>query len=102
MAEKVISLKEAVALIPAGAKVAVGGNLLYRVPSALVREMAKRGLRGLKLIKTAASYDVDLLSAAGCLSEVWVGFVGYENEFGFAQGFRRAVEEGKVRVKENA
>jgi len=100
--DKRISLEAAAARVTDGAVVAVGGNLLHRGPFALVRELARQGKRDLEIVKTAGSYDVDLLAAAGCLRAVSCGFVGFENEFGMAPSYRRAVESGAVEAREHA
>jgi glutaconate CoA-transferase subunit A len=100
--DKRISLSEAAARVPDGATIAVGGNLLHRGPFALVRELARQGKRELEIVKTAGAYDVDLLAAAGCLRAASCGFVGFENEFGMAPSYRRAVEGGMVEAKEHA
>ncbi len=100
--DKVVSLGEAAALVGDGATVAVGGNLLHRGPFALVRELARQGRRDLEIVKTAGAYDVDLLAAAGCLRAASCGFVGFENEFGLAPSYRRAVENGAVEAREHA
>lgn len=100
--DKRISLGEAARRIPDGATIAVGGNLLNRGPFALVRELARHGKHDLEIVKTAGSYDVDLLSAAGCLHAVSCGFVGFESEFGMAPGYRRAVEGGAVEAREHS
>jgi glutaconate CoA-transferase subunit A len=100
--DKRISLVKAAAMVPDGAVIAVGGNLLHRGPFALVRELARQGRRDLEIVKTAAAYDVDLLAAAGCLRAASCGFVGFENEFGMAPSYRRAVESGQVEAKEHA
>jgi glutaconate CoA-transferase subunit A len=100
--DKVASLEDAAALVADGATVAVGGNLLHRGPFALVRELARQGRRGLEIVKTAGAYDVDLLAAAGCLRAASCGFVGFENEFGLAPNYRRAVEAGAVEAREHA
>jgi len=99
---KLASLAEAVATVPDGAVVALSGNTLHRAPCALVHELVRQGKRGLELVKTAASYDVDLLCAAGCAAAVHAGYVGYENVLGLAQGYRAAVEEGRVAAREHA
>jgi glutaconate CoA-transferase subunit A len=100
--DKRISLVEAASSVPDGAVIAVGGNLLHRGPFALVRELARQGRRDLEIVKTAGAYDVDLLAAAGCLRAASCGFVGFENEFGMAPSYRRAVENGNVEAKEHA
>lgn len=102
MLPKLISLKEAAGLVQDGVKVALGGNILHRIPSSFVRELARLKKKGLELIKTAGGYDVDLLCAAGCVDAVHAGCVGFENEFGFAPNYRKAVEEGRVKAYENS
>ena len=98
---KLHSLQEAAALIENGQLIALGGNSLSRTPSALVRELARQGRRGLCLVKTAGAYDIDLLCAAGAAAEVRSGYVGYENLFGMAPSYRRGVEGGTVRAVEH-
>lgn len=99
---KLMTLQDAAARVTDGMTIAVGGNLLHRGPFALVREIARQGTRGLEIIKTAGGYDVDLLASAGCLRAASLGFVGFENEFGLAPGYRRAVESGAVEAREHA
>lgn len=96
------SLAEAAALVRDGETIACGGNLLHRGPFALVRELARQGRRDLTIVKTAGAYDVDLLAAAGSLRAAACGFVGFENEFGLAPSYRRAVEQGRVTAQEHA
>ena len=99
---RLTSLAAAAALIPDGATVAFGGSLLHRSPSALTRELARQRRRGLTFVKPSAAYDVDLLCAAGCLDTVYAGIIAMEGGFGLAPSYRRAVEEGRVRVREHA
>ncbi len=99
---KQIDLAAAAALVRDGQTVALGGNLMHRAPNAFARELARQRRRSLHLIKTAGAYDVDLLCAAGCVAAVSAGFVGFENEFGLAPNYRRAVESGHVEAREHA
>lgn len=99
---KVATLQEAVAAIPDGAIVALSGNTLHRAPGAAVHEIIRQGKRSLELVKTAGAYDVDVLCGAGCVAAVSAGFVGFENVFGLAPRYRRAVESGAVEVREHA
>lgn len=98
---KVVALDAAVALVRDGETLALGGNLLHRLPAAFARALARAGRRRLELVKTAAAYDVDLLCAAGAVSAVHAGYVGYETE-GLAPAYRRAVESGVVVAREHA
>lgn len=102
MIEKQTTLREAVATIPDGAIVALGGNTLHRGPFAAVHEIVRQGKRDLELVKTAGAYDVDLLCGAGCATSVSAGFIGFETVFGLAPSYRRLVEQGGVEAKEHA
>jgi glutaconate CoA-transferase subunit A len=102
MPDKRRSLAEAIATIPDGSILALGGNTLHRAPAAAVHELIRQRKRGLELVKTAAAYDVDLLCGLGCATAVSAGFVGYETVFGLAPMYRRAVESGAVEAREHA
>ncbi len=99
---KLMSLSDAATLVQNGQTLSIGGTFCQRVPAAFVRELARRKLRDLKLIKPSPGYDLDLLAAAGCVTTVRSGIVGLEPPFGMAPNFRRAVEEGRLEVVENA
>jgi glutaconate CoA-transferase, subunit A len=99
---KVVSLADAIALVRDGDRVALGGNTLHRAPCAAVHEIIRQGRRGLTLVKTAGSYDIDALCRAGCAAAVEAGYVGYENVLGMAPDYRRAVEEGRVEAREHS
>jgi glutaconate CoA-transferase subunit A len=101
MRDKRTSLDAAVAAIPDGAVLALGGNTLHRAPCAAVHEIVRQGTRGLVVVKTAGAYDVDLLCAAGSAAAVAAGFVGYETPFGMAPAYRRTVESGAVQAREH-
>jgi glutaconate CoA-transferase, subunit A len=102
MQSKLTTLHDAVADLPDGATLALGGNTLHRSPSAAVHELIRQRKRGLNLVKTAGAYDVDILCGAGVASAVTAGFIGFENVFGMAPRYRRAVEGGAVRAYEHA
>jgi glutaconate CoA-transferase subunit A len=102
MTDKRTTLYDAIANIPDGARLALGGNTLHRGPGTAVHEIVRQGKRGLEIVKTAGAYDVDLLCAAGCAAAVSAGFIGYETPFGMAPAYRRAVETGAVAAREHA
>lgn len=99
---KLVSLQRAAALVGDGSTVAIGGTLCQRVPAALVRELARRKVKGLHLLKASPGYDVDVLANADCLATVRAGIVTLEQPFGMSPGFRRAVESGRITMIENA
>jgi glutaconate CoA-transferase, subunit A len=95
----VVGLDEAVASIPDGAALGVGGILLQRKPIALLRALATRGARDLRLYSFLASLDVELLAAHGVLAEAHTGYVGFE-QLGFAPAYERAVAAGSIGAHE--
>ena len=102
MKDKLTSLDQAIRAIPDGSRLALGGNTLHRAPIAAVHELVRQRKRNLEIVKTAGAYDIDLLAGSGCASSVSVGFVGFENLFGMAPSYRRAVERGDLNVNEHA
>lgn len=100
MPDKLCSLAEAVAMIPDGAAVAIGGNTFHRVPAAALHELLRQGRRDLEIIKTAGAYDVDVLVGAGRARRVAAAYVGFET-LGLAPMFRKAVEGGRVQLQEH-
>src|SRR5918992_5948170 len=102
MSDKRATLAEAMATVPDGARLALGGNTLHRGPGAAVHELVRQGRRGLEIVKTAGAYDVDLLCGMGVASAVSAGFVGFETAFGLAPSYRRGVEGGTVEAREHA
>jgi len=102
MTDRRCTLVEAAGLVRDGQLLAIGGSLLQRTPAAFVRQLARQGRRDLELVKPSPGYDADLLAAAGCLSRIQSGIVSFEQPFGMAPSFRRAVEAGRIAVKEHA
>ncbi|GAB3527778.1 CoA transferase subunit A [Phytohabitans suffuscus] len=97
---KVTTPDEAVADIPDGATVALGGVHSHNGPLALVHALIRKGVRGLTLIPTpSAGLPVDLLIAAGCVAKLHVSYVGLEF-LGLAPNFRRAAEAGTIEIVE--
>src|SRR5580704_16466302 len=99
--DKRVSLADAISLVSDGAMVALGGGLCARLPMALVRELIRQGRRGLHLIGSAHSIDVDLLVATGAVRRCEESYVGFEQDLGLAPGYRRAAEAGTIEVAES-
>ena len=96
-ASKVQTLADAVALIPDGTRLALGGFAIYQHPMALVRELVRARRRDLTIVGTVNGNEVDMLVGAGCVRTVETSYVGLER-FGLAPNFRRAVEAGELSV----
>lgn len=99
--DKHTDLATAAALVRDGAIVALGGGLSARLPMALIRQLIRSGRRGLHVIGSAHSIDVDLLVAAGALKVCEESYVGFEQDHGLAPAFRRAAEAGDIEVRES-
>jgi len=99
--DKRASLADAVALVPDGAMVALGGGLSARLPMALVRELIRQGRSGLHLVGSAHSVDVDMLVAAGAVRRCEESYVGFEQDLGMAPSYRRAAEGETIEVAES-
>jgi len=99
--DKRASLADAIALVGDGAIVALGGGLCARLPMAMVRELVRQGRRGLHLVGSAHSIDVDMLVAAGAVRRLEESYVGFEQDLGLAPAYRRAAEEGTIEVAES-
>ncbi len=99
MLDKVTTVSAAIASIPDGSTVAIGGSILRRHPMALVHEIIRQKKRDLVLLGWNNALDFDLLVAAGCARRVETSYVGLYVH-GHAPNFRRAVEQGRVEMCE--
>jgi glutaconate CoA-transferase subunit A len=101
MPTELLSPAEAVARhVPPGASVAVGGMHMTAAPMSLVRELVRQRVRVRRLVTSpSASLQADLPVGAGLVEEIVSPYVGFEH-LGLAPCFRRAVEEGALRVLE--
>jgi glutaconate CoA-transferase, subunit A len=97
---KVTTPDEAVADIPDGATIALGGVHSHNSPMALVNALIRRGVKDLELIPTpSAGPPVDMLVAAGCVRKLHVSYVGLEF-LGLAPNFRRAAQDKTIEIVE--
>ncbi len=79
---------------------AVGGMHMHNAPMTVIREVVRQGIRIHQLLTSpSASIQADLLIAAGLVDEVITSYIGFEY-LGLAPAFRRAVEQGKLRLVE--
>jgi glutaconate CoA-transferase subunit A len=84
-----------------GMTLAIGGFILSSHPMALIRAVARRGVRGLTVVGSpSASLEIDFLIASGCVAKVIAPYVGAESLTGIAPLFKRAAQAGEVAVWE--
>jgi len=96
-----VTLAEAAAAVPSGAKVAIGGAMVMS-PMSFVREMIRRETRDLDLVTVPiGGINVDMLVGAGCVRSVEFPQISM-GEFGMAPNFRRAAERGRIVTHEHS
>jgi glutaconate CoA-transferase subunit A len=93
-----VELDEALDGIEDGNTIGVGGAVTAGHPMALVRALARRGLRDLRIVAPTGGIDVDLLIATGSVREVLSCYVGVEGLAGVGPVFRQAAQSGAVTV----
>lgn len=93
-------LTEALADVGDGATIGIGGAVTAAHPMALVRELARRRVRGLTVVAPVAGLDAELLIAAGCVEKLISCYVGYEVLAGVGPVFRRAAQAGTIVVED--
>ncbi len=99
---KLMSLREAISTyVQPSDLVGIGGLSFWRKPLSACREIVRQNIKDLTICTFVGGIDVDLLVAAGCVSEVRSSFVGLEI-FGMAPHYRKAVESGLVKVSEES
>jgi glutaconate CoA-transferase subunit A len=96
---KVVALERLGDLVSPGQTVALGGAWMSNHPMAAVRQLIRDGVGDLHVIDSLASIDVDLLVAAGLVRELTFSMVSLE-AFGLAPHFRRAVQDGSLKINE--
>src|SRR3989304_4432153 len=93
---RLVTLKEAAALVPDDAVVALGGFAIARNAIAFVNELIRQGRRGLTVTQTIVGRETDLLVGAGCVERLVYGG-GSLDRFGQVACIGRAVESGAIR-----
>jgi glutaconate CoA-transferase subunit A len=96
---KVVPLEELSSFVAPGHSVGLGGAWMANHPMAAVRELIRAHVTDLHVIGSLCSIDVDLLIAAGAVSELTFSMVSLE-AYGLAPHFRAAVQDGTLRINE--
>lgn len=81
------------ALVPAGARLALGGMTLYRRPVALVREVLRAGAGDFELLTFTGGFETDVLLGAGRVRRLRSCYVGLET-LGLAPMFMAGAAAG--------
>ena len=92
-------LREAIADIRDGMRVALGGMTLYRRPVAAAIAIAAAGRRELEIVTLTGGIETDLLIGAGCVRTLRSCYTGLEVA-GFAPHFTRCAQDGSIALVE--
>ncbi len=96
MTSKLISLKEAAALIPNGASISFGGFTSQRHPMALIYALIRLRRRDLYLFGHSPGGDWDILIGAGCVKRVELAYEADEAFGTIGPRWRLAIQRGAV------
>lgn len=99
MADKVLTLSQAVAGIPDGANLTFGGFAAYFTPLAFVRELIRQGQRDLEMTSVAECWVADYLAGADRLRCARFSNFMFEG-LGRCRNFVRGVEQGTIAVED--
>jgi glutaconate CoA-transferase, subunit A len=98
MVDRTLGIEEVVSAIKPGMTIGIGGWGSRRKPMALVRALARSGVRDLTVVSFGGP-DVGLLIAAGCVRRVVCGFVSLDS-IPLEPHYRRARQAGTVELTE--
>lgn len=96
MNDKIISLSEAVRLIPDEAHIALGGFTCQRHPMAFVYEMIRQGKKNLHLYGHSPGGDWDMLIGAGCVKRIELAYEADEAFDTIGPRMRKAIERNEI------
>ena len=99
---KLMSLEEAIStFVQDGDIIGIGGLSFWRKPVSACREIIRQEKKDLTICTFVGGIEVDMLIGGECVSEIKASFVGME-VFGMAPYYRKAIEEGKIKVSEES
>jgi glutaconate CoA-transferase subunit A len=96
---KVVALEELGSFVSPGESVGLGGAWMASHPMAAVRQLMRDRIGDLHVIGSLSSIDVDQLIGSGLVSELTFSMVSLE-AYGLAPHFRRAVQDGTLKINE--
>ena len=99
--EVIISETEYAGWVENGMTIILGGLLNSSKPMALVRQLIRKGVKGLTVIgSSVGGLDIDLLIGAGCVTKVIAPYAGGESLAAVAPFYRHAAENGEIEIWE--
>ncbi len=99
MHSKVGTLSDIGKIIKPGAFIAIGGAWSCNKPMAVIREILRQKITGLKALSIVGGQEMEWLIAGGALRHLVFSFLSME-VFGLAANFRRVVENNLIEFTE--
>ena len=96
MANKIVELSEAAALVPNGATISFGGFTIQRHPMAFIYELVRLKKQNLYLYGHSPGGDWDILIGAGCVKRVELAYEADEAFNPIGPRWRLAVQRGEI------
>ena len=100
MVDKITTLDQAVNLINNGDTIALGGCLYSRTPIAMIREIIKKKLTDLTIIRNLVSLEGDWLLASNCLKKIITSWYSIGVTWGVSKVMRDYMENKKAIYEE--
>lgn len=101
MRDKLVSLDEALAMVPDGASLTAGGFAHSHQPLGFIRALIADGRRNLSLMGVAECWVAEWLAAADMLDKVWYSNFMFEG-FGRCRRFSEGVEAGRIQTEDHS
>ncbi|MDP6558695.1 MAG: CoA-transferase [Candidatus Binatia bacterium] len=98
--DKVMTLGDAVSLIPDGIHVAMGGCHYSRTPMALIWELIRQGKKNLTFSKSITATEGDLLLVAGSTRHIITSWFSPGVTWGVSRIMRHYVQSGEAKYEE--
>ncbi|MHA2039591.1 MAG: CoA transferase subunit A [Promethearchaeota archaeon] len=97
-----MSLEDAItSYVQDGDLVGFGGLSFWRKATSACREIIRQDKKDLSICTFVGGIEIDMLIAAGCVSQIRSCFVSFEI-FGMASHYRSAVESGSIKISEES
>jgi glutaconate CoA-transferase subunit A len=95
-----VGIKDAASTISDGSRIVIAGSMV-NAPMSLIRETIRAGVRELDLlVSPIGGINIDMLIGAGAARSVEFPQISL-GEFGLAPNFRRAAENGRIKLNEH-
>lgn len=97
--DKLITLHEAVRMVPDGAHLFWGGFGFQRPPMAFAHELVRQKKRGLTIYTCGSEVDIDILCGARVVSRFELAFFAIEG-IGLVPNIQRRIREGAIEIED--